>query len=245
MTRMDWIMAAAVGAALMMPLTSAVAQTATDLNCIQCVSTPALVPQAVTAPKLAERAVREFHFGAGQVSKRALAPGSVVTGKIGANAVNGDKIADLVRTLSFPARVLSYPPGGTIITEHVRGLNWQSNLNAQGFLTLQKPADYAGGDVQVTVLFQTSTSVDGDVDFFIKPRSFSTPGDLVPAADVTTLPVTVSAASGSLYEQTFAIPAATLVGNWWLISFQRGGVGSTYTNDVQVRAVSLDYTATQ
>jgi len=243
-TESTWIPLLA-GIALTASLAPAFAQTATDLDCVRCVDTVDVAPEAITAPKLAERSVRDVNIRAGAVTKTQIAPGAVVTGKLAGNAVTANKIADVVRTLSFPARTMSYPPSGTIITEHVRGLAWQGSPGSQAFLTLQKPADYAGGDIQITVLFQTSTGTDGDVDFFIKPRSFSTPGGLPAAVDVTSLPVSVSVAAGAIYEQTFAVPAATMQGSWWLVSFQRGGAGSTYTDEVQVRAVSVEYTATQ
>jgi len=245
-TESTWIPILA-GIALTVSLAPAFAQPATDLDCVRCVDTVDIAPGAVTAPKLADRSVRDVNIRAGAVTKTQIAPGAVVTGKIAGNAVTANKIADVVRTLSFPARTLSYPPGGTIIRPDVRGLRWQASSDVQGFLNLMKPATYAGGDILVSILFEPAIEAQGVVDFFIRPQSYS-PGEGVEAVeDIAGAPVPVGGrvGFGTVYSQQFVVPAGRLTGEWWQVAFQRDGDAADFSGDVFVRAVSFEYTSTQ
>ncbi len=153
--------------------------------------------------------------------------------------------AQLPRTLSFPAAALSHNPSNDIIKDDTNGLRWQFNFRESAGLLVRRPYDYAGGDVTFRIFFQTTTPATGLVQFFIRPRSLD-PGDgLFDAASITSGPVIVTGTSGfgTMYEQTIIIPANRLTKDWWFITIQRQGSMSTYSDDVVVFGVALEYLA--
>jgi len=162
-------------------------------------------------------------------------------------SISGGNSVDLAnvgnRTLQFPAQALSKDPASTIITEDGLGLLWQQNYANAAVLIIKKPSNYIGGDVSFSLFFETTTSTAGVVRFFIRPRSANHGDGYVDATGFNGTGVAVSGTSGfgTLYEQNITIPASTLVNDWWIISIQREGTGSTYADDVRLLSVALTY----
>ncbi len=84
---------ALVGAAAVLAPASAWAQTATDVDCTECVDTPDIADQAVTGNKLAQSSILTGKFADGSVTGNKLANGSILTGKFADQSVTGNKIA--------------------------------------------------------------------------------------------------------------------------------------------------------
>ena len=90
-------------ASLATPSTEALAQPATDLQCVKCVATTDIVLQAittgrlrdtaVTTNKIADGAITESKLGAGAVTNSRIALGAVREGRIANKAVTTPKIA--------------------------------------------------------------------------------------------------------------------------------------------------------
>ncbi|MGC9344188.1 MAG: hypothetical protein ACP5E3_15910, partial [Bacteroidales bacterium] len=150
---------------------------------------------------------------------------------------------EMIKSVSFPANSLAITPGGSIITPNVYGLQWQQNYRNAASLTLKKPAEYTGGDVELSLFFMTSTDTEGIVNFFIRPNSFSSGDGLtdIPSIKNDGVKVNGKEGFGTLYEQTFIIPADRFEKDWWRIAIQREGSNSTYTDDVMVMSVALTY----
>ena len=84
----------------------------------------------------------------------------------------------------------------------------------------------------------------GNVDFFVRPRSY-TPGNLfadVSSVNGSAVPLTQVTQIG---EQSFTVQASALSNRLWVFTLQRGGSGETYTGDVVLMAVELSYNAVQ
>jgi hypothetical protein len=146
-------------------------------------------------------------------------------------------------TISIPAFALSIPPNSTIITQDNDGLHWQQNYKYGASFVLKKPSNYSGSDVVFSILFMTTTSTSGVVDFFIRPQSFNSGEGGFDIADISSTGVNVSGqlGFGTLYEQNFIIPANRFTKNWWQVVIQNQGASSTYPDNVVVKSVSLTY----
>lgn len=84
------------------------------------------------------------------------------------NAAN----AQSSRTISIPARALSFASSDTTITPDAIGLRWRRNFRSTARFFIRRPRDYAGGNVTFRIFFRTTSATSGVVDFFIRPDSF-------------------------------------------------------------------------
>ncbi|MEL6925357.1 MAG: hypothetical protein AAFO94_15020 [Bacteroidota bacterium] len=145
---------------------------------------------------------------------------------------------------TLPALALNYNPSSTIITADGGGLTWSNSFSNSANIIMHKPANYAGGSVFFRIFYRTTSSTAGNVQFFIRPRSFSNRDGL---ADAPSIAAPLQAVSGTvsfatLYEQEIKIPADRLSKNWWMISIQRSSTHSnSYPDDLTVFAVALIY----
>ena len=147
------------------------------------------------------------------------------------------------RTISFPANGLNYSHASSIILNDGNGLRWTNSFSGAASISIRKPADYQGGNVTFHIFFRTTSSTAGTVIFFIRPRSYDSTDGFADASNLSTNSVSVSGTQGfgTLYEQSYSIPASRLGNDWWHISIQRDSNGNTYTDDVIVHSVALEY----
>jgi hypothetical protein len=159
----------------------------------------------------------------------------------GGNDVDLSNIGN--RTISFPARSLSREPTQIIITENSLGLIWQQDYHHGAFLMIRKPSNYTGGDVEFSILFETTTETAGVVDFFIRPRSVNHGDGFADASSVNSTGISVSGkvGFGTMYEEKCTIPENSFSNDWWILTIQRQGSASTYTDAVIVTSVALSY----
>ncbi len=146
--------------------------------------------------------------------------------------------------VSIPAFALAISPTSSNISENPNGLLWKQTFSGGANLTLKKPGDYSGGDVEFSLFFTTTTSASGVVDFFIRPTSLNHgEGRVDPGSISSTGGVAVSGGLGfgTVYEQRITIPADRLTKDWWRVSIQREGTSSTYSDDVVLMSVALTY----
>ncbi len=158
---------------------------------------------------------------------------------------NFAKLADAIegeKTLAYTARALSYSPGSAVISDHGLGLLWKATFTGGGNLLIPKPTDWDGSsNVVLELYFYPDTAAAGAVEFFIRPRAFDV-GDAW--SDATSLSGAAVPVAGAdvLAKQTFSVPATRLAGGeLWHISFQRGGTGETYPDDVVLVSVVIKY----
>lgn len=145
-------------------------------------------------------------------------------------------------TISIPAFALAKSPTTAHISEVGGGLLWEQNYTNDASLSIKKPANYTGGDVEFTIFFRsTLLSTPGVVDFFIRPFSFSSGEAFSSSSSISSSSSVSITAANTVYEQKFTIPANKLTKDWWQITIQRQGSNSTYTDDVLVMSVALDY----
>jgi hypothetical protein len=93
----------------------------------------------------------------------------------------------------------------------------------------------------------TTTATPGVVDFFIRPDSFNSSEEFRDIINLDAPGISVSGQSGFgiLYEQRFIVPEEWLSGDWWTSNIQRESAESTYTDDVILTSVALEYRAGQ
>lgn len=144
--------------------------------------------------------------------------------------------------LTFPAHALNFDSTGTIITEYETGLRWQANYAATAYLNVPRPVTWTGtGFVEFVVYFYGTSAVVGDVDFFIRPRAFSSGETFADGPGLNTTAAHI-ASQNQLQSQTFTIPASTFGSkDLWVISMQRGGSSETYAGDVVLTSVELRF----
>ncbi len=150
------------------------------------------------------------------------------------------------RTLNFPAATLDFNSESEIITNAGVGLVWANNFATSASIVTRKPADYAGGDVTLTLLFLVSTQNSRRVEFFARPRSYSDRAQFGDAASVPVGGVNVTRTNGfgRLYEVEMTLPGERLSEDWWYISIQRNsGFSNALTSDVNVLGTTLEYRA--
>jgi hypothetical protein len=198
----------------------------------------------ITTEDLANNSVTSEKIVDGEVKNSDIADNAVTSAKITDSTITADDIEDYTQIISFPAHALNYHDLGTTITEYSHGLLWKASYGQAAYLTLPGPLDWDGEtNVTMHLYFRSGTSDSGDVQFFISPRAYDS-GDLYgDAASVTGDAVTVSAAN-TVYEQVIEIPASKFGSKeLWVITIQREGSLSTYTDDVVLLSVSLSYNA--
>lgn len=108
---------------------------------------------------------------------------------------------------------------------------------------IRKPSNYTGGDIWFSILFVTTTSSAGVVDFFIRARSVNHGDGFFDTTGINSTGISVSGeiGFGTMYEQKFTIPESSLTNDWWIITILRQGLASTYTDAVVVTSVALSY----
>lgn len=150
-----------------------------------------------------------------------------------------------IRSVSFPANGLNYANSSSVFSNDNNGLRWTNSFSGSAKIAIRKPADYAGGSVRFYIFFLTTSSTAGTVIFFIRPNSFDSGDDFTDIINLPTNSVSVSGSGGfgKLYEQTYQIPSNRLQKDWWNISIQRSSNNNTYTDDVIVHSVTLEYSA--
>ena len=146
--------------------------------------------------------------------------------------------------ISIPAGALDFNATSTIITNDGIGLVWEANFSNSATIAMPRPVNYADTDVTFKLIFLISTSNTGEVEFFIRPRSYNsgdTFGDAPSALD-DSVSVTPTTGFGRIYEQQINIPANRLSKDWWIISIQRNsGAARLLTSDVNVLSTSLEF----
>ncbi len=157
------------------------------------------------------------------------------------NTVDLEGVAN--RTIQLPAQALNYSPSSPVITQYALGLLWQQNYAGTAYIILKKPSNYISGNVTLELFFRTTSATAGVVAFFIRPRSVDSGDGFYDASSLSGTPVNVSGTigGGTMYEQTFTILSSSLANDWWIISIQRQGTGSTYSDDVHLLSVALTY----
>lgn len=148
------------------------------------------------------------------------------------------------RKISIPAGALDFNATSSIITNDGIGLVWEASFSNSATILVPRPLDYAGGPVSFKLVFRVSTPSSGRVEFFIRPRSYSSGATFGDAASIVenAVNVTPTTGFGRIYEQEISIPANRLNNEWWYISIQRNsGVAGLLTEDVNVLGASLEY----
>ena len=198
----------------------------------------------ITADDLADASVTSEKIADGEVKNSDIADNAVTSAKIADDAITADDIEDRTQVISFQAHALNYKDAGGVITDHVYGLLWEASYGQGAYLILPGPLDWDGEtDVAMHLYFRSSASDSGDVQFFIRPRAYDSGDFLGDAGDISGDAVTVSAAN-TVYEQVIDIPASEFGSKeLWVITIQRDGSLSTYTDDVVLLSVSLSYNA--
>lgn len=145
-----------------------------------------------------------------------------------------------MHNVSIPASALGVYPEQDVITPHNMGLQWRQDGSRGAYLFLKKPSDYTGGDVEFTILFWTSSSREGVVDFFVRPNSYNDKDDTFDTIGESSGGVIMEGGS-KVYEQRIVIPANRMDKDWWKFTIQRKGNNSTFIDNVIVLAVNLSY----
>lgn len=144
-------------------------------------------------------------------------------------------------TTVFPANALNFNKNSTILTQAASGIRWQANYADSAFLILPRPTVWDGATaVTLHLYFLTTSSTNGLVDFFIRPRAFDV-GDLFVDAVSLNGDGVQASKNAQVLEQVFTIPSATFGDReLWIISMQRQATGETYTDDVILVGASID-----
>ena len=193
-------------------------------------------------------AASHTHTGAdlvdGSVGTDDLAADAVISAKIADGSVTSADIEDVARTLVFPARTLAFQASSGEIQDDYQGVRWLNNANA-AYLTLPRPADWDGvSDIRVRLFFYAATTGSGNVVFFIRPRTYNPGETFLDTTGVNSNAVSVT--SGEYDEMTITIPASRFgTKAWWYLVLQRNTSQSTYTGDVSIISIAIEYTATR
>lgn len=146
------------------------------------------------------------------------------------------------RTIRFPANALNYDMASPIISQVARGLEWDSSFEGSAYLNIPQPIGWSNNfTVTLNLYFAPTTNTAGNVDFFIRPRSY-TPGDIFfDAPSLESTPVAVDQ-TNKIYRQTFNIePTYFDNGPLWVIGIQREGSNETYPDPITLYSVELVY----
>lgn len=161
--------------------------------------------------------------------------------------------ANEVSTISFPAAALGFDPDSTDLERTANAVNWQEMIEGDGiYINLQRPADYAGGDVTLTVYFQTPSGAPAGeiVDFGAQAHSYTPPTTVSMALILDPIRgegVALPDTSGTLIRhfrgiQELTLPESRLTGSWWHLSLARmSDHSNTYEENLTVYGVSLEY----
>jgi hypothetical protein len=148
---------------------------------------------------------------------------------------------------ALTGNALNYAKTSPILTQVSHGLGWQADGRDAGYLILPRPPGWNGSrELHVKLYFLTTAAGDGEVEFFIRPRSYN-PGDLFGDAISYRGPrIHVSQAS-QVQVQDIPFPASRFGDkDLWVLSIQRSGPAplgaETYLQEVVLLAVKIDYT---
>jgi hypothetical protein len=186
--------------------------------------------------------------GTGTPSLAANFTASGGTNGVAVTVARGDHTHPVTnRVISIPAQAATIDPAGTIITRSSAGLRWQNNYSNAATVSLQRPADWDGGNVTFRIMFRTSgAATAGTVGFFIRPWSSSAGSAWASGGNVPLTTLSVGATGNVVYDQAIVVPPTWFgTGTWWSIGIQRDNTLTTYTGDLDVIAFSIEYGAVQ
>jgi hypothetical protein len=145
------------------------------------------------------------------------------------------------KRITMPAQALNESSTPTVITRADIGLLWQDSAAEGAFLSIHRPADFAGtGNVTLTLLVVRDTAAAGNLQFFARPRDYDDGDGFLDAAGI--LSNITTNADLTRREMVITIPANQLPKEWWDIVIQRNSsVTGPYTGDVVVSHVELTY----
>lgn len=174
-----------------------------------------------------------------------LADDAVTTSKIADETITADDVLDHTQILSFCANALNYDDDAApIIQDSSRGLVWQQDWSRSVSLCLQQPLYWdLESNVTMHLYFKSNNTANGDVQFFIRPRAYDMGDSYSDSGSISGDVVSVTAGN-TIYKQSIEIPATSFGSEeLWFITIQRQGSSSTYTDDVVLMSVALEYTA--
>jgi hypothetical protein len=157
-----------------------------------------------------------------------------------------DELLDRSRIESFtiPAQGMNISEIGPILRV-AGGLEWKNDFSGGAAIDMRRPSDWTGtGDVTLRILYERNTTNDGDVEFFARPASVNDGDNIVIPPSIRGSSESVAWDGTGLGGQrvgTITIPASRLINDWWTITIQRNPL--TYTDDVVVTSVALEYDA--
>lgn len=143
--------------------------------------------------------------------------------------------------ITMPAQALNESSAVSVITRADLGLLWQNSGAEPAFVSIHRPADFAGtGGVTLTLLVTRDSTAAGNVQFFARPRDYDDGDPFLDASGI--LSNITTNADLTRREIVMTIPANQLPKEWWEIVIQRNGtVAGAFTGDVVVSHVELTY----
>jgi hypothetical protein len=151
--------------------------------------------------------------------------------------------AATVRRLQFPAGALSYGSPDSAFVLQARGLRWHSTAGT-ATLTLRRPLDYSGGEVEFTLFHAVLDDSSGDVGFIVTPVSFNHGSSFETYGDELTDIFAAPESPSSFLEHTAVLHAGTTgyqwppSGEWWYFEIRRTG---SFNGPLQLMSVAIDY----
>jgi hypothetical protein len=144
-----------------------------------------------------------------------------------------------VHQLEFPIGSLVEDAANTVIESRISGYDWENSGAEAASLNLARPDDWDGtSPVVIRVFYLRSVSADGEVRFFVRPRSFEVGETWLDKAGIG---ATAPSVSGIVFQRIdITIPAVELQKSWWNLSLQRTPL--SYTGSVLVYALTMTYT---
>lgn len=162
--------------------------------------------------------------------------------------VLGDRVEALEaprrRKVTLSARGLAYDPASVHVHAEALGLVFEATYQASAWVSLTAPEDYAGGDVVLSLTYLTTGAERGVIQFFARPRSFTSGDRWVDGNPATLTGVTATGLANTFYTDTVTLPGSTLTEPIWYITLQRGGGSETFPGEVTLLAAELIYDAT-
>lgn len=140
--------------------------------------------------------------------------------------------------LNLPVGALSY--GFGTFTPHPRGLNWADNAG-EVTLTVQRPADFKGDKVRLTLVYETLSDESGDITFGVTAISFHHGSSFETYGGFATDTVTSPESPTILLQQSAVVETGQgwgPDGPWWYFEINRLG---TYNASLRLMAVTLEY----
>lgn len=145
------------------------------------------------------------------------------------------------RILSFPAHALSFSNGPSF-ARHARGVEWLDGYGMMS-LTVHRPADYAGGNVKLTIFYQVIDDAYGTLEFVVTPMAFDSGTSFETYGSFGSGDLDISETLTHMFEQSITIPTVNGLNpdnDWWYLDIVRQG---TYANAVRIMSVALEYRA--